>query len=207
MIEKAFEVPLGRLDVNADIRLPEWPEPRRVKAIHVAWSGRIDLVAHVHGHNRIVDHKTTSLAGDQYVQQFALAHQTIGYTWVARILWPELNVTGFCLDSIALRRCTEDTKDLMSRGPRGGDAPLSFFKAYFDYNEERVEQWEANTLAIISDFVHCLVRNFFPMFTNSCFGKYGRCQYHDACEIENDQVRMRFLQGDSFKTVTWLPTL
>jgi hypothetical protein len=165
------------------------------------------LVAHVNGHNRIVDHKTSSISTEQYVQQFALSHQTIGYTWVSRILWPELDITGFCLDGIALRRVTEDTKDLTSRGPRYGEPPLTFFKAYFDYNDEHTERWEANTLAIIRDFIHCLVRNFFPMFTNNCFGKYGRCQFHDACCLENDQVRMRFLMGDSFKTVTWLPTL
>jgi PD-(D/E)XK nuclease superfamily len=207
LIEKPFEIPLGRLDVNTKIRLPEWPEPRHVEAIHVAWSGRIDLVAHVNGHNRVVDHKTTSIGGDQYIPAFQLAHQTIGYTWVARILWPELDITGFCLDGIGLRRVQEDTKNLIAKGPRGGEAPLTFFKAFFDYTQERLEKWEANTLTITSDLVHCLVRNQFPMFTNSCFGKYGKCQYHDACTIENDQVRLRFLNSDSFKPVTWNPVL
>ena len=207
LIEKPFEVPLGVLDVNTDIQLPDWPEPRHVSTIHVAWSGRIDLVAHVNGQNRVVDHKTTSVAGDQFIQSFQLAHQTIGYTWVSRLLWPELDIKGFCLDGIGLRRVPDTTSNLLAKGPRGGESPLTFFKAFFDYTEERLEQWERNALTIISDFVHCLVRGYFPMYTNSCFGKYGKCQFYDVCTIDNPQLRMRFLQSDNFKSVTWGPTL
>jgi hypothetical protein len=37
LIERPFELPLGVLDINTPIQLPNWPEPRPVKAIHVAW--------------------------------------------------------------------------------------------------------------------------------------------------------------------------
>lgn len=207
LIEKPFEIPLGRLDLNTEIQLPEWPEPRHVAAIHVAYSGRIDLIALVNEHNRIVDHKTTSIAGDQFVQSYHLSSQTMGYTWAAQQLWPELNVSGFCLDGIGLRRVAEDHKNLTAPGPRGGEAPLTFFKAFFDYSEEHLIEWEINTLAIISDFVHCLVRNYFPRYTNSCFNKFGKCQYFDVCTFENKEVRLRFLNSDSFKPVTWSPVL
>jgi hypothetical protein len=208
LVEIAFEVPLAGIDVNTNIQLPDWPEPQRVRTIHVAWSGRIDLVARKNGRNLVVDHKTTSVAGDQYIQSFHLSSQAMGYVWTASKLWPELNIQSFCLNGIGLRRCKDDSVPIMALGPRGGEAPLTFFQTYYTYSPEMLEQWENNVTAIISDFVHCIVRNFYPQYTNSCFGKYGRCQYFDACTIENLQLRRRFLMSDSaFKPVTWDPTL
>src|SRR5258707_4259067 len=39
IIERPFELPLGVLDINTQLQLPDWPEPQLVRAIHVAWSG------------------------------------------------------------------------------------------------------------------------------------------------------------------------
>ena len=116
MIERPFELPLGVLDINTRLQLPDWPEPRLVKSVHVAWSGKIDLLATVAHRNRVVDHKTTSIAGDNYIPSFILLHQTIGYVWAARQLWPHLDITGFCLNAIYLRRPLPGTTSLVARG-------------------------------------------------------------------------------------------
>ncbi len=92
------------------------------------------------------------------------------------------------------------------KGPRGGEPPLNFFRAYFDYSPERIAQWETNALTLVEDFVHCLVRNYFPMHTKWCFGKYGKCQFHDVCTIDDPFVRMKMLMSDAYKDVTWNPT-
>jgi hypothetical protein len=209
LIEQPFEVPLGVLEINRTLQLPGWTEPRFVEVIHIAWSGRIDLVAKVMQRNRVVDHKTTSIAGEHFVSSFQLSNQTIGYVWAARQLWPSLNVEGFCLNAIHLKRPSNGgyQPNLMARGPRGGDGPLDFFRAYFEYGPERLDQWEHNVMLQIEDFVHCIVRNDYPMFTNSCFNKYGRCQYFDVCTLEKPIVRQRFLASDAFRDVTWSPTL
>jgi hypothetical protein len=207
IIERPFEIPLGVIEITPTmVALPEWSEPRYVHTIHVAWSGRIDLVAAAHGKTRVVDHKTTSIAGDQYIPAFLLSNQTIGYVWAARQLWPDLDVSGFCLNAIYIRKPGEGVTNLTAKGPRGGPAPLDFFRAYFDYSEERVDQWETNAMVIVEDFIRCLTRRFFPMFTNSCFNKYGRCQYHDVCSIDQPVVRHRMLMSEAFKEVTWNPT-
>lgn len=205
LIERAFELPLGVLEVNTEIQLPIWDTPRRVSRIHVAWSGRIDLVAECNFRNRIVDNKTTSIAGDQFTQDFQLSNQTIGYLWAARQLWPDLDITGFCLNALHLRKHTLG-QGLLSPGPRGGKPPLEFFRAYFDYTPALVEQWADNALVLVEDFVHCLVRDYFPLHTKWCFNKYGKCQYHDICTIEDPETRVRFLMSDAFKDVTWDPT-
>jgi PD-(D/E)XK nuclease superfamily len=208
LVEEPFEIPLIAIEnINRDIKLPHWPEPQHVKTIHVAWSGRIDVVASTRGVNRVMDHKTTSIGGDRFVPSFQLSNQTIGYVWSAKRLWPELDVRGFCLDAIYIKRQTNGGGNLMAKGPRGGPPPLDFFRAYFEYGDDRLREWEHNIVLIIEDFIHCLVRNDFPMFTNSCFGKYGRCQYFDVCSIDAPLVRQRFLQSDAFCEVNWSPIL
>jgi hypothetical protein len=205
LVERPFELPLGVLEVNEEIQLPNWPNPQLVRRIHVAWSGRIDLVVESNMRNRICDHKTTSIAGDQFVQDFQLSNATIGYLWAAQQLWPDLDISGFVLNAIHLKRHKPGTP-LTVKGPRGGDPPLNFFRAYFDYTPERVKQWEENALVLVEDFVHCMVRNFYPLHTKWCMSKYGKCQYWDVCTIDDSRVRLKMLQSDAFKDVTWNPT-
>lgn len=205
LIERAFELPLGVLDVGTTIQLPNWEAPRQVDRIHVAWSGRIDLIANAHGRVRVVDHKTTSIAGDNFIQDFQLSNQTQGYVWAAQQIWPELDVSGFCVNAIHLKKPASGC-GISERGPRGGPPALQFFRAYFDYSPERLSEWTENALTLVEDFVHCLVRDYFPLHTKQCFNKYGRCSYHDVCTIDNKEVRLKFLRSDAFKSVTWNPT-
>lgn len=205
LVERAFEIPLGVLEVNATIQLPSWPEPRFVRVIHVAWSGRIDLIANCNNKNRVVDNKTSSIGGDQFIQDFQLSNQTIGYLWAGRQLWPDLHLDGFCLNAFQLKKHVPG-RGLMDRGPRNGEPPLTFYRAYFDYSEARINQWQENAMVLVEDFVHCLVRNYFPMHTKWCFAKYGKCQYHDVCTMDDPEVRVRMLMSDAYKDVTWNPT-
>lgn len=208
IIERPFEIPLGVLVFNQEVQLPRWDRPRYVSNIHVAWSGRIDRVSHLAGANRVIDVKTTSMGGDQFIQGFQLSPQTIGYVWAAQQMWPELTLRGFALDAIYLKKPSKSNAmiGLMEKGIRGGEPALQFFRAYFDYGQERIDQWADNTLAIIEDFVHCLKRNFFPLYTNHCFNKFGRCPYFDVDTIDNPDVRIKMLESDAFKDVTWDPT-
>lgn len=205
LVERAFELPLGVLEVATKIQLPTWMEPSYVSHIHVAWSGRIDVIANCNLRNRVCDHKTTSISGDQFVQDFQLSNATIGYVWAARQLWPDLDVSGFCLNAIHLRKHSPGI-GLMDRGPRGGEPALKFFRSFFDYSPARLLQWENNAMTLVEDFVHCLIRGYFPLHTKWCFAKYGKCQFHDVCTIDEPEVRMRMLQSDMYKDVTWDPT-
>lgn len=200
IIERAFELPLGVLEV--EIELPDFG---RIDKIHVAWSGRIDVVATVNGRNRICDHKTSSISGDQFVQSFQLSSQTVGYVWAARQLWPELDVTGFCLNAIHLKKPGKG-QGLMDRGARGGEPPLSFARYYFDYATARMDEWANDTLTHIEDFVHCLSRGVFPMNDRQCFDKFGQCPYFPVDIIDDPVVRERFINSEQFKEVTWNPT-
>ena len=202
IIERPFEIPLGVLEIEQEVAPYGY-----IKKIHVAWSGRIDIVASCFNYNRVVDHKTTSIEGDQFIQSFQLSHQTIGYVWAAQQMFPNLHpLNGFCLNAIRLKKPTGKV-GLTDKGPRGGEPALKFFRAYFEYSQERIDQWAANALAIIEDFVHCLMRDFFPLYTNHCFNKFGRCPYFDIDTIDDQALRLRMLNSDAYKDVTWDPTV
>ena len=206
LIERAFELPLGVLEVKSNIDIKG--EQTWVDFVHVAWAGRIDVIAKCHGTARIVDHKTTSIGGDSFIADFHLSSQTRGYLWAAQQLWPELNVTGFCLDAIKLKRPT-GSAGLMERGPRGGDPALEFFRSYFDYSAPSVASWATNALTRVEDFIHSFARNYFPQEVTYCFNrKYGKCPYHDVCLIAQDspEAANKLLHSHAFRQVTWNPT-
>lgn len=224
IIERAFELPLGVIEVEDWISMPwadkyprqgetpsnlqweKWTQKKEVfvNSIHIAWSGRIDAIASCNNAIRVIDHKTTSIAGDQFIQDFAISNQVLGYVWAAQQLWPELNPSAFCLNAIHFKKPT-GTGSISALGPRGGPAALNFFRAYFDYSPSRVQQWQENCLHIVSDFINSLQRGFFTRATKWCFGKYGKCQYHDVCIQDNPAVRTAMLNSDMFKNVTWNP--
>lgn len=220
LIERAFELPLGVIEMDTRFRLCggitcdpsdlDWSPDQTeaglyVHSVHVAWSGRMDVIAHANGRNRICDHKTTSIDGDQFVQSFQLASQTLGYTWAASQLWPELDISGFCLNAIRFKKPNAGTSDLLARGARGGEPPLKFFRAYFDYPAERIAEWRDDTLTDIEDFLHCLVRGRFTHNDRHCFDKYGQCPYFSVCTFDNEETRMRFITSEAFREVTWNP--
>ncbi len=228
LIERAFELPLGVLEIGAWVKVPhlsnevieqncidfrnECPpldkEHVFIEKVHVAWAGRVDVIAFCNGTARIVDHKTTSIGGEQFVQDFQLSSQTRGYLWAAQQLWPELNVTGFCLDAIYLKRPAKGCS-IMERGPRGGEPALQFFRSYFDYTPQSVADWADNALVRVEDFIHSLVRGYFPMEVTYCFNrKYGKCPYHDVCllQVDNPEGAKRLLHSEAFRPVTWNPT-
>ena len=209
IVERPFEIPIGVLELNCDIQLPQWTEPQRVDNIHVAWSGRIDRVSFINNYSRVVDVKTSSMGGDQFIQTFHLSPQTIGYVWASQQMWPELEIRGFALDAIYLKKPTKGNAmiGLMEKGPRGGEPALQFFRAFFEYSQLRIDQWQANTMAEIEDFIFSLKRNFFPLRTQHCFNKFGRCPYFDVDVIDNPDVRIKVLESDAFKDVTWDPTI
>ena len=217
LVERSFELPLGSLEINANVPMP-WlsPEDKNqlgpspwVSHVHVAWSGRMDLIAHTVGKNRVGDYKTTSIAGSQVIDEYHMASPTRGYVWASRQLYPQHDIRSLFIDFIHLKKpgaTGSYAGSLTAKGPRGGDAPLNFFRAYYDYTLEAIDAWENNTLHVVSDFLAHLTRGFFPEHNKQCVRKYGRCPYYDLCIEGNEKVRQQLLYSDLYKQVTWNPT-
>lgn len=213
LIERSFELPLCVIEVDEHIPMP-WLSLKEsdsmgvnpyVSRIHVAWSGRIDVIAHTHGSARVVDHKTSIITDSTTIADFHLSNQTRGYVWAAQQLWPELDISGFCVNFLSLKKPT-GTGGLMSPGPRGGQPPLIFSRNYFDYSPELISEWELNAKVVIQDFLFSVVRNFYPQHTKSCCGRFALCQYHPVC-TSSPERRQSLLNSDAlYRPVTWNPT-
>lgn len=203
MVERAYKVELCSLELNcilpydafALLQHPQSMERNgdlRVRSLHIFWTGRIDAILHDSNALWVLDHKTSSIGGEQYYEDFKLSSQTVGYTWAAQKLLGEA-VAGLILNAVIIRKPTKT-----------GIAHEFNRQTYF-YSQDRITEWEDNVKAMVSDFVANLVRGFFPQHTKWCMSKYGKCPYHENCSLPRE-ARAADLSSDLYRNVTWNPT-
>ncbi len=186
-IELPFKLLLGTAALESDITTHAGTF--HVSAVDIYWTGRIDSIVN-YGVPLVLDHKTTSVLGPTFFDDFVLSSQMLGYTWAARKLG--YDVQGLLLDVLALRK------------PSRTGTIQEFQRQRYFYNQDHIDEWEKDTFTLIIDFLEHLCRGYFPKSTKWCFGKYGRCQYWDVC-TQRPANRSAMLQSDLYKDVTWSP--
>lgn len=198
--ESSFRKPLCTIEFNstipveASLLLGEAGNTSHVYArnIHVVWSGRVDLVFRTtDGRVRFKDHKTTTMLGPSFYDDFEFTSQTVGYYWAKKQDFPELS--GFTLNVIAWRKPTKT------------GTPLEFVRRDYFYDDYHANEWVLDVTNQINDFLAHLVRGYFPKQTKWCVGKYGKCPYFDVCASHSDAEREFLLASDMFSNVTWTP--
>lgn len=163
------------------------------KPVVVMWTGRIDLVAEwdrnvfMHG-----DHKSSKIGGDRFFDDYVLDQAQRGYAWaLQRILGR--TVGGFFVNGLICRPPTKTGK------------PFDFIRRKFTIDDpDTLVEWQENTLRLVEDIFHDYSREYFPMETKWCNGKYGACQYRDVCNVRR-QGRRALLYGGLFQDNTWSP--
>lgn len=203
MIERSFRCELGVIDVNTFLPYPrkllvvdpplDTAPHFRVGKLHIVWTGIIDLVISQAGQTRVVDHKTTSIAGDGFYDSFELSQQFIGYQWATEKLLG-FQLDGALLNAIIGRKPTE----------KGKGKTLEFARRHYNYPRHRIDEWPLSIMAIIEDFVHHLTQGFFPVKTQWCQGKYGQCPFFKVCTAPPEH-RQALLYSDLFTANTWNP--
>lgn len=221
IIERAFEIPMGVCEIDLPVSflkdIPSeitWDGVTFPAKIHLAWSGRIDLITQWQSSVYYTDHKTSSIGPEEFLLGCQFASQFIGYVWAGKqmvklgILPQACDTNKFCVNRIQLSRPSKTTPNagLLDRGPRGGEPRLHFSRHYFEYSDERISRWVTDTQLLIEDFLHSVSRNHFPLNDRTCFDKFGKCCYWDACSIDSELIGDKFLQSDAYKEVTWNPT-
>jgi len=199
-VEKAFSLNIGSFPINTHLPYSydqltcEQGEDRIfIENLHVQWCGKIDLVVqNDSGQFFVVDHKTTSIGGPTFFEDFILAQQTHGYMWAGQKILNEF-FAGFILNALILR------KPAKIKG-KGNE----FDRKTYYYTQESIDDWELDIKQTIDNFVHALIHNAFPKGTAWCMGKYGKCQYHDVCTLPNTQQAI-MLFSDMYANVTWSP--
>lgn len=186
-VELPFKLLLGRAELNSEVTTHAGTF--YVKNVDVYWTGRIDAIIDYGGH-LVMEHKTTSVLGPTFWDDFQLGSQPNSYVWAARKLG--FPVVGAYIDAIAGRKPT-----------RTGVAH-EYQRQRFFYDQAHIDEWERDTFTLITDFLEHLCRGYFPKSPKWCMSKYGKCQYWDVCTQLPDR-RMELLQSDLYKPVTWSP--
>lgn len=210
-VERPFKIELctipveGRLPYSREQILAPWSPTQQwrpdisnvgteevyVRNLHVFWTGRIDLLLRQSDALWVLDHKTTSMGGETYYNDFVLSQQTVGYTWAAQHITGQ-SVNGLILNAVIARKPTKTGR------------AIEFDRRPYIYSPERCAGWEENTKHIVGDFVSNLARGYFPMHTKWCMGKYGTCPYWDNCALPAHQ-RLGDLSSEHYRDVTWSP--
>lgn len=189
-VELPFCIKIGEMHVNSKVELRPG-EFLDVSTLNVFWTGRIDGIIEIDGSLMILDHKTASVIGPSYFEDYELSAQMHGYNWAGRQLG--YNTVGLYLDVLGNRMPTKTGKAIDLRRQR------------FFYNDEHIEEWRNDVFTSLSDFVEYLVRGYFPKETPThCHGKFGTCQYWGVCTLLPTQ-RQGALFGDTFTDDTWSP--
>lgn len=200
-VEVPFTVPLGALEINAEIPYLKSQVVENatdavsfhIANLHIVWTGRIDAMIELQDQLWIMDHKTSSMMGATFYDDFYLSNAMIGYAWAAQKITGR-QVHGLLLNAIGIRQPTA----------KGTGVPIEFERQRYLYSQDKMEEWELNTRFLVSDFVSHLVRGYFPMETKWCMGKYGKCEFWDTCNLPQKQ-RLTDLHGSTYHYVTWSP--
>lgn len=202
-VEVPFKVPLCTVAVNAELpypqgqictidAIPSLTKGLPVRNIHCIYTGRIDATLSDSNLSWVVDHKTASRGGSQFVEAFRLSRQTLGYTWAASKIFDQ-PFAGLILNAIVIKT---PTKLLFNN--------TDYERHSFFYSQDLLDEWEEGMRHILSDFVHCLARGYFPQSARSFISPCAMCDYQENCTLPKAQ-RGADLASDLYRNVTWNP--
>lgn len=154
----------------------------------IEYGGIYDLLIDYSSKSYVCDHKTTSMFGKSYFNQFKPNNQMTGYVWAANRLTgfsdfsgaSRMNVTGALINVIAWKAKgkTEFDRQITDRSPAD------------------IAEWlEFLYLECLAIQRHKITATW-PMRTESCISKYGACEYHSVHTLSHASERKSRLETD-----------
>ena len=187
-VEQSFVVPLGTIELHTPIF--------GHNKLEVQWCGKMDLLTKYEGGIAPVDHKTTSMMGEKFLDDKLRSTQMLGYTyatrWLAKEVFENMPVYGVRINALASR-----------------SSGYEFKQFSIPFADWKVAEWQAETLLSVKEKVyrleHFLNTNEIAPTREHCVTKYGKCQYFDVCDA-NPVMRDRVIFDDSYFYITdWSP--
>lgn len=163
-----------------------------VRSLHIIFTGRIDAALHDSNLIFVVDNKTSSRGGSEFENAFRLSLQTRGYTWALQKILG-VPVAGLIMNALVIKPPTLKIQN---------NTELS--RHTYHYSQDSLDEWEENVRAIVSDFIYCLVRGFFPQMSRSFKSPCSSCDYNENCQLPRPH-RAGDLASAIFRDVTWSP--
>lgn len=182
-VELPFAVPLGEF-------------LHKGRRIRIIWTGKIDLLTEYSSMIAPIDHKTTTVMGEKFVDDKVRSSQMLGYTYASRFLlrelMPDKKVFGVRINALALR----------SQG-------FEFRQFDIPYAEWKIAEWQRETILkikLLAERVELFLETSIGLPTREhCVTKYGRCPFFDVCDaLPVMRDRMFFDETFYFKS-EWSP--
>ena len=138
---------------------------------NLTYTGRIDLLAEDEFGFFGCDHKTSFYAPK--AKEFSLSPQFLGYLWALEQV-TALPIKRFMLNGIQITK-TKKPED-------------SFFRFILNYSPWKKKNWKIQVIALMNRIKAKkeVLPNYF-----SCIGKYGACQFYEACCLPNPEDFIR----------------
>lgn len=156
------------------------------------YAGKLDRIITEHGQHLIEDHKTTSSDRSDYMAQWEIDNQMIGYDVLAML------VTGVQLAGVRINLHVV----------RKSDSVFNRRTIYF--SPGRVKDWMFKYDEWLDRMERDIIRHnqgdplAFPENWNSCHGrKYGSCAYTGVCSLDPD--RRQYALEQDFDLAVWNP--
>lgn len=170
------------------------------KPINVMYCGKIDLVVRQEGAHWVVDHKTTSIFGEQTFKGYVLSPQMFGYCagWLKTT--GELP-NGFVVNCIKVPQIQKTT------GIAHIEGTTQFFgRVTQAISLPQLKEWEYNTITLIKEVLWHYENGFMPQKKSWCYGKFGPCDFVNVCEMEDPILRVDYLMGSNeYVNNEWSP--
>ena len=206
-VELPFALHVGDIEVDSTLLVCDpdvnegQPFERHVGTLKIIFTGKIDRICKYQGRYFLLDHKTSSMGGPNFFNEFYTALQFRGYKWAVEQLIDQ-PVDGVIINGIV---CRPPTKD--------GRVNYDMDRHTIHINDELVEEWQNTFLLGVEEWVGYIKnqQNYpgaeeqaFPIRTGQCIGKYGTCEYFDVCSLPMSQ-RQTMLDCALFEDHSWSP--
>jgi len=201
-VELPFAIPIGTITTSLPIlccdALDVTKEPWTQSTFEIVFTGKIDRITDYQGAHWLLDHKTTSIGGPTFFSEFYTSLQFRGYKFATEQIL-ESPISGVLINAIIARK------------PKAkGEINFTFERQPIPIADSLVQEWKHTFLKLTRNWLNMLQESeaeqeqAFPIFTGSCFHKYGQCEYFDVCQLPIAH-RESMISTRLFEDHTWSP--
>lgn len=171
-------VPVRDPEGNAMIEIPFSLDTGLVtsQGVPIEYGGIFDGLVDYGGQVFVLEHKTTSMLGQYYFDQFRPNNQVSGYVWAASMLSGR-KVNGALINAIGVFRVGKS----------------KYERQFTTRTEHEMDEWKMNLVSTASEIVHHQQTGYWPMRTSACT-LYGRCEFHSVHSLATQTERANMLE-------------
>jgi hypothetical protein len=148
-VEYRFAIPL-------EVVHPETGEP-------IIYAGRFDMLGMMGSSLYVVDEKTTTYLGAQWMNQWDLRSQFIGYTWAAR--QHDLDVKGAIVRGVGVKK-----------------SGIDFAAPLVSIPDWKIERWLEQVERDIMRAAECYINGYWDVNYAGTCTEYGGCSFNRLCD-------------------------